>query len=173
MTDRFAICLPYILKEEGGNSDNPHDPGGRTSKGIIQTEYNAYRQARGEPAQSVFAATDAEVSDIYQQQYWQPWCPQMPIGVDLCFFDMDVNSGPAEAAKLLQRALNVAADGHIGVITLAALKAANPIKLIGSFSDERRAFYKSLKTYKYFGAGWLSRVATIEAIAYKMAAEVT
>jgi lysozyme family protein len=97
----------------------------------------------------------------------------MPIGVELCFFDMDVNSGPAEAAKLLQRALNVAADGHIGLITLAAIKATNPIKLIGSFADERRGFYKSLKTYKYFGAGWLSRVATIEAVAYKMAAEVT
>lgn len=170
--DRFDICLPYILKEEGGNSDNPHDPGGCTSRGIIQTEYDAFRRANNEALQSVFDAGDAEVSDIYQQQYWQPWCPQMPIGIDLCFFDTDVNSGPAEATKLLQRSLGVAADGHIGMITLAALKATNPIKLIGGFSDERRAFYKSLKTYKYFGAGWLSRVATIEAVAYKMAAEV-
>lgn len=170
MTDRFPICLPYILKEEGGNSDDPHDPGGRTHEGIIQREYDAYRKSKGEPTQDVYAASDAEVGDIYQSQYWLPYCPQMPPGVDLCYFDMAVNGGPVEATKLLQRALGVADDGHIGLITLGAVQAANPIRLVGAFSDQRTAFYRSLRTFKYFGKGWLARVQTIEQAALKMAA---
>ena len=170
MTDRFAVCLPFILQEEGGNDDNPHDPGGRTSRGIIQTEYNSFRLSQNEAEQDVWLATNEEVATIYQQQYWLPYCPLMPVGMDLCYFDMDVNSGPAEAAKLLQRALGVAVDGHIGLITMAALKAANSIRMISNFSDQRRAFYRSLRTYKYFGKGWLSRVQTIEQAALKMAA---
>ena len=171
MTDRFTICLPYILKEEGGNDDDPHDPGGRTSRGIIQREYNAYRQSKVLPLQDVWLASDAEIADIYQQQYWLPYCPQIPAGVDLCFFDMNVNAGLVEAAKLLQRSLGVNDDGHIGIITSAAIKNSNAIKLVAAFSDERRAFYRSLKTSKYFGRGWLSRVSTIEQIALKMAAQ--
>lgn len=168
--ERFAICLPYILKEEGGNDDDPRDPGGRTSRGIIQREYNAYRQSKGESHQDVWAASDAEVADIYEHQYWLPWCPQFPPGVDLVFFDMDVNAGLHTAIVLLQRALGVAADGRIGSITLAAIKAASPIRLITVFSDERRAYYRSLHTFKYFGRGWLSRTQTIETAALKMAA---
>jgi len=168
--NRFPICLPYILKEEGGNSDNPHDPGGRTSRGIIQREYDAYRKSKSEPTRDVYQASDDEVADIYQHQYWLPWCPQMRAGVDLCFFDMAVNSGPVEAARLLQRALGVNADGHIGAITVSALAAANLVKLVTGFSEQRSAFYRSLGTFKYFGAGWLNRVRAIETAALKMAA---
>jgi lysozyme family protein len=170
MVDQFSVCLPLILKEEGGNSDDPNDPGGRTSRGIIQTEYDAYRRSKGDALQSVYDATDAEVSDIYLNQYWLPYSPQMPAGVDLCYFDMAVNGGPVEAAKLLQKALGVAADGHIGLITLGALKAASPIRVISGFSDQRTAFYRGLRTFKYFGKGWLTRVQTIEQAALKMAA---
>lgn len=173
MTDaNFDTCLKLILLEEGGNSDDPHDPGGRTSRGIIQTEYNAYRRKHGLPPQSVYDATDQEVADIYMQSYWLPDCPAMPTGVDLVFFDMAVNAGPARAAKLLQRALGVPEDGRIGPVTMEALVAAHPIKVIMAFSDTRRAYYKSLATFKYFGKGWLNRVATIENAAIKMAAAV-
>lgn len=168
---RFEACLPYILQSEGGNDDNPHDPGGRTSRGITQREYNAYRQAKGEPVGDVWNASSDEVDDIYYQQYWLPWCPQMPVGVDLCFFDMCVNSGPYRAIVLLQRALGVNDDGHIGVITSAAIKNANPIKLVSAYSDQRRTFYKSLTIFKYFGKGWLNRVQYVENAALKMAAE--
>lgn len=169
----FSTCLIYILKEEGGNDDDPHDPGGRTSRGIIQREYNAYRHLHGELLQDVWQASDAEVADIYQTQYWQPWCPQCALGVDLLFFDMAVNNGPHEAAILLQRGLGVSVDGHIGLITLAAAKTANAIRLIGAVSDARRAFYRSLKTFKYYGKGWFGRVDRIEQAAMKMAANAT
>jgi lysozyme family protein len=167
----FSRCLANVLVDEGGNDDDPHDPGGRTSRGIIQREYNAYRARKDEPTHDVWTASDEEIADIYRTQYWEPWCDGMPSGVDYEFFDMAVNMGPVQAAKLLQRGLSVKADGHVGVVTMAAVKDANPIKLIAAVSDARTAFYRSLRTFKYFGKGWLRRVSRVEGIALKMAVE--
>ena len=171
LNTRFGLALKFVLLQEGGNDDDPHDPGGRTSRGIIQREYDVYRRGLNEPIQDVWTATDAEVADIYKTQYWNPWCDQLPTGIDYLYFDMAVNMGPAEAAKLLQRGLGVADDGHIGMVTLAALNVANPIRLVSDVSDRKRAFYQSLRTYWYFGKGWMARTVRVENIALKMAAE--
>ena len=42
--DRFPACIPLTLAWEGGNDDDPNDPGGRTSRGIIQREWDVWRQ---------------------------------------------------------------------------------------------------------------------------------
>ncbi len=118
----------------------------------------------------MWTATDTEIADIYKTQYWSPWCDQLPTGVDYLYFDMAVNMGPVEGAKLLQRGLDVNDDGHIGMVTLGAVKSANPIRLISDISDRKRAFYQSLRTYKYFSKGWMARTARVEVIALKMAA---
>ena len=166
--DRFLICLPYILKEEGGNDDDPHDPGGRTSRGIIQREYDVWRRQNGQPTRDVWQAGDDEVAAIYRTQYWLPLCPTMPAGVDLELFDMNVNNGPHEAAILLQRAVGVTADGHIGIVTMGAVNAKNPLIVIAAISNARTAFYQSLRTFRYFGKGWLGRVQRIEKVAQAM-----
>jgi len=173
MEDRYPLCLPYILRYEGGNDDDPHDPGGRTSRGVIQREYNAYRRRKGEATQDVWKATDEEVSDIYRHQYWDPWCPQLPAGVDLSFFDMAVNAGPSRATILLQRALGVRDDGAIGLVTLGAIKDADPIELIVGFANKRLAFYRSLHTFRYFGKGWTERTLDCKKASLKMATTAT
>jgi lysozyme family protein len=163
MDANWPVCLKAILEQEGGNDDDVDDPGGRTSRGITQREYNAYRHLHGlEGLKDVWAASDQEVADIYHTSYWLPYCPQMPSGVDLVYFDEAVNAGPHEATLLLQRALNVNADGHIGIVTMAALKQANPVFIIKKFSDLRRAYYRSLRLFRKYGRGWLNRTAAIE-----------
>ena len=169
ITDRFSLCLPYILKDEGGNDENLHDPGGRTSRGVIQREYDVYRRSKGEAIADVWEATDAEIADIYHTQYWEPYCNKLPTGLDYLYFDMAVNMGSHEAALLLQRGLGVTADGHIGIVTLDAAMHSNPVRVIGAVSDAKTVFYKSLHTFKYFGKGWLARVASVESVADKMA----
>lgn len=171
--DRFPVCLPYILKYEGGNDDDPHDPGGRTSRGIIQREYNAYRDRKGEPRGDVWQATDAEVADIYRHQYWEPYCSQMSAGVDLSYFDMAVNAGPSRATKLLQQALGVRVDGAIGLVTLGAIAKADPVETISNFANARLAFYRGLHTFKYFGKGWTDRTLDCKKSSLKMAVAVT
>jgi lysozyme family protein len=159
--DRFAICLPFTLKQEGGNSNDPHDPGGRTHNGIIQREYDKYRKSKGLPLQSDFAMSDAEVSDIYRNEYWLPHCPGLADGLDLSFFDNAVNEGPFRAIVLLQRALVVDDDGILGEQTINAIAGYDVRALITRYADERASFYHSLLTFQYFGKGWISRVDEI------------
>lgn len=166
--DRFEICLPYTLKEEGGNDDDPVDPGGRTSRGITQREYDVYRRLINAPSKDVWLASDAEVHEIYRLQYWMPHCPQMPAGIDYLLFDMNVNMGSYEAALLLQRGLGVEADGHIGIVTMDAVIHADPTKLIGAVSDQKNSFYRKLKTFWKFGRGWLKRVKDVATVAQRV-----
>jgi lysozyme family protein len=169
--NNFAVCLPFTLKEEGGYSNDPHDPGGATMEGITQAEYDAWRVAHGQSKQPVKQIADDEMKAIYLAQYWnQVRGDTLPAGVDLTEFDYGVNSGPVKAVKSLQTALGVAVDGHFGVLTADALSTADPATLIKKITDERLTFLKALANFKYFGTGWTARVARIEAESIAMAA---
>ena len=111
MADNFELSLQYVLADEGGNSDDPHDHGGRTSRGITQREYDAWNKLNGKRGGDVWNATDADIRSIYQSQYWEPYCAALPSGLDYLFFDISVNAGRTQAVRQFQKALgNVAVD---------------------------------------------------------------
>jgi lysozyme family protein len=166
----FVRCLPPVLIQEGGNDDDPHDPGGRTSRGIIQREYNAYRDHKGLQRRDVWQASDAEVQEIYYMQYWEPWCPRLWPGVDLMYFDQAVNQGAVQGTRNLQRALgNVAVDGHLGLITLGAVNAvSNRAAFLKAYLAADLSFYRRLVNWVYYGRGWTRRANEIYAQAARM-----
>jgi len=160
----FRRCLAVILREEGGNDDDPNDHGGRTSRGITQREWDAWRVRHpGRPA-DVWEASDEDIAAIYEDiPYWQPNAAIMPSGVDLCYFNAAVNSGPKQAAKELQRCLDVDDDGIIGNKTRAALAGVNDIEgLVEEMSERRRTFYRSLAQCPRYCRGWLARTDRVE-----------
>lgn len=160
---RFADCLAETLKHEGGWANHPRDPGGATMKGVTQKVYDGWREARNLPKRSVRHIEDAELGDIYRRQYWDAVrADELPAGVDLAAFDFAVNSGPARAAKSLQRTLGLNADGHIGAATLAAVGRVSPEIVIADYMAARRAFLRGLSTYGTFGRGWMRRCDEIE-----------
>lgn len=165
--DNFSASLAAVLKDEGGNDDDPQDHGGRTSRGITQREFDSWRLRQGLPTLDVWDASAAEIRSIYYDEYWEPWCDDFPIGIDYLFFDMRVNAGTHRAIILLQRALGVAQDGHIGPITLKAVSIAQPLTLIANYSEIKRAFYRSLGQARFLH-GWLNRVDHVESIATAM-----
>jgi lysozyme family protein len=174
MTDaNFSHCLQLLLVSEGGNDDDPTDMGGRTSHGITQREYDAYRLTHPDLPSDVWTAPQSAIEAIYKISYWRPWCPQLPDGVDYVFFDVSVLHGPGKAAIWLQQALGVAADGHIGVITLTRLKSAAPSELISAMTSLRRAHFKGIVANKpsqqKFLKGWLARADRVEGDALQMA----
>ncbi len=173
MQDDFQPSLTIILKEEGGDDDDKRDPGGRTSRGIIQREWDVFRQTHPNRPSDVWKASNADVASIYHDQYWLPYCDKMPSGVDLVFFNTCVNSGRQQAVKELQRSLGLnPADGMMGMITMDALnKCPDYDVLISAMCERRVAFYKSLKTFKTFGKGWLARTSRIESSALAMLQE--
>jgi len=174
MSDRFSACLTETLRWEGGYSDDPHDSGGKTMRGVIQRVYDGYRDGKGLPRQWVKLIEDAELREIYRNNYWRlVRGDELPAGVDLVLWDMGVNAGPSRAIRLMQRVLGVKVDGHIGPATMAAItrqsEGAMVIDLIRTYTEERRRFYRSLKVFWRFGKGWLRRADGIEAVALEMA----
>lgn len=163
----FQACLALVLQSEGGNDDDPNDHGGRTSRGITQDEYDAWRAEKGLPQLDVWQAPQTDVDTIYHDEYWGPICDLLPVGVDYIVFNNNVLDGPYRSAVLLQTALGVDADGRIGPITRQAIKQANAAKLIVNLSDASTAYYKSLHQ-PVFTQGWLNRVAFVEKNALAM-----
>jgi lysozyme family protein len=70
---------------------------------------------------------------------------------------------------LLQSAIGCVPDGVIGPRTRELISASNSANIIAKFSEARREYYESLKTFPIFGKGWLNRVDHEEAQALQMA----
>lgn len=159
-------AMKIELKFEGGKDDDPRDPGGRTNQGVIQRVYSAWRIKQGLPAQDVFLMTDAERDAIYWQNYGRlVRYDELPPGVNIVVLDGGVNSGPSQSIKWLQRALGLTADGVLGDVTLqATINCDDHDLLIAKILEQRMKFLQALKTFKYFGRGWTSRVNQLRRI---------
>ena len=108
----LAEALVFTLKWEGGFTNNPLDPGGPTNFGIIQSRYDQYRKAIGQPRRSVKDITVAEYTAIYDQYYWEPVRAKWLDGtLGLALFDTAVNMGVGGALRRLQISLEVPLTG--------------------------------------------------------------
>jgi lysozyme family protein len=160
-TSNFQASLKLVLQSEGGNDDDPADHGGRTSRGITQREYDAWRAEKGLPPTDVWGAPQADISTIYHDEYWEPYCDLMPIGVDYIYFNNAVLDGPYRSTVLLQQALGITADGRIGPVTRQAIQGAASAATIIKLSAASGAFYRNLHQPRFL-RGWLNRVAFVE-----------
>lgn len=162
-TDRFDICLRFVLAWEGGLSDDPADPGGRTMKGILQREYDGYRRSHSQPVQDVAKISDAEVEDIYKRQYWIiSRAAYMPPPLDLVHFDTAVNEGIGRATETLADTLGLSKSMVWTTELSGAVHAITDPKAVASkYISDREAFYKSLAEARprlgRFLKGWLNR----------------
>jgi lysozyme family protein len=171
MRANFDKALSAVLVHEGGYVNHPKDPGGATNKGVTQAVYDDWRVAHKLPAQTVKDITTAEVMAIYKHRYWDAINgDELPDGVDYAVFDFAVNSGVYRAARYLQEAVGVAADGQIGPVTLAAIRAKPAQDLVTAICDARMAFLKRLTTFDTFGRGWTRRVEDVRCKGRSMAA---
>ena len=168
MLSNFPAALALVLQSEGGFVNHKFDPGGMTNLGVTRNVWRDWVKRDVDEAE-MRSLTPELVTPLYKARYWDACkCDDLPRGVDYCVFDSAVNMGPGRAAKLLQAALGVTADGAIGRATIAAATAADPAELLEAFSLGKEAFYKSLPTFATFGKGWLNRVAHVQAAAEGM-----
>ena len=167
----FDDALELVLAEEGGRVDNPHDPGGRTNKGVTQAVYTSWRITNGLPGRSVYLMVPNEMTAIYRHQYADHVrFDELPPGLGYAVFDDAVNSGPIEAAKELQRVVGCTPDGAIGLLTLAAVRRRNDhLAVINRLCDGRLGFMRRLRAWFTFGKGWTNRVEFVRSHALKMA----
>jgi lysozyme family protein len=161
---------------EGGWTDDPHDPGGPTNKGITLAVYARERGIEITSANladlksALRAIPDTLVRSIYETRYWQPArCPALRPSLALMHFDASVNHGVGAAARFLQEALGVEIDGEIGPITLRAASLADPRQALARYAAVRRQRYRALPHFWRFGRGWLRRVDATLAAATRLA----
>ena len=161
MNANFARSLASVLRHEGGYSNHPDDKGGPTNLGITLATFRKWVKKDGTIA-DLKAMTREQAAKCYRAVYWN--CikgDDLPGGIDYAVFDYCVNSGQGRAAKALQGVLGVEQDGLIGPVTLAAARAADPIKTINALCDQRMAFLRKLSNWPTFGKGWTSRVEDV------------
>lgn len=160
--DAFPEYHRWLGVHEGGRVDHPKDPGGRTHLGVTQRVYDRWRAGRGLAPRDVWSIDPEEAETIYRESYWTPpRCAEMWPGLDYAVFDYAVNSGVAQAVKALQRQLGVTADGVVGSMTLAAIRAIPPAEraaFVERYCRDRLAFMRSLRHWETFRRGWTRRV---------------
>lgn len=170
MRQNYDEAIRLLLISEGGNDDDPQDPGGRTSRGILQREWNVWIQTHPGLPEDVWDAPQEQVIAIYKQNYWDKLrCDDLPSGVDYAVFDYGVNSGIVRSAKVLQNFVGVAVDGSIGSLTVAATNKKDSRQLITDICDQRLVFLQGLGTWSRFGRGWTTRVNSVKAVSLQMA----
>jgi lysozyme family protein len=185
----FEDALKFILEGspeggwegEGGYVNHPADKGGPTNHGITQATYDAYRASKGLKKQDVRYITNSEVKEIYFNNYWKTArCDRLPSPLNMVIMDIAVHSGPGQAIRLLQRALNALGirdkdgkplvEGDWGPKTESAVKrlqerlAQDPhilTQVVNKVLDLREEFFKSIvkndPSQEIFLQGWLNR----------------
>lgn len=161
-------CFVLLLQSEGGYSDDPKDPGGRTNLGVTQTVWESWvGRASNEKEMRNLVPTDVE--PLYKRKYWDACrCDDLPTGLDYVVFDFAVNAGVGRSIKTLQSSVDATVDGQLGKMTLDAVSKFPTDVTIFRFSDEKVKFYKSLPTFSTFDKGWLDRVERVKNDALKM-----
>tara|TARA_B100000424_G_scaffold269161_1_gene265502 strand:- start:3294 stop:3776 length:483 start_codon:yes stop_codon:yes gene_type:complete len=153
----FEQCIDHVLKHEGGYVDDPKDLGGETNFGISKRAY---------PDLDIKSLTKEDAKAIYKKDYWDRYkIEKMPEDLRYIYFDMVLNMGYRNAAKVMQRAANaknsarerIKVDGMVGPATR---KAVSKVEL-DRVRSERVLHYARLVIKKpeqhRFWFGWYRR----------------
>jgi lysozyme family protein len=160
----FHTCVNFVLSPavEGGLSDHPADPGGRTNMGVTQRRLDSVRISHPElqVPQKVDELNREQAISVYRVCEWA-WIQgdRLPGPLALLMFDTAVNQGATRAVEFLQSALQVKRDGVLGPITIAAANASNIRMLCAEYAARRGFHYATLdKLDDVFGLGWMRRL---------------
>ena len=91
--NNFDEALKFVLKWEGGYSNDPNDPGGETKYGISKRSY---------PELDISKLTLKQAKKIYYENYWlKTGCDELPYPFNIVVFDTAVNMGRRRALEFL------------------------------------------------------------------------
>ena len=162
--DRFERIFDYLLKVEGGYTNDKHDKGGETTWGITKEEVREFGY-KG----NMQDLTKDFAKNIYLKKYYlgNKLDKVVDDKVALSICDWAVNSG-RNGTKNAQIAINqltnanLDVDGIIGNKTLEALNSVDPGKFLEVYHNLQRIYYRSKieadSTQARFLTGWLNRI---------------
>lgn len=184
MRENFEFSLEKILEYEGGYVNHPNDKGGPTNKGITLKTLSRFYDETGigdvdnDNTIDIYDIKNIKydtVCRIYEKYYWNNLkLDSFPIPIDFMLFDFNVNSGPKNAMRTLQRALNeqgydIEDDGILGNQTFQSLMNSDIHTLVLDMITKREEFYYRIvennPPQKIFLKGWLNRISNVKEIA--------
>ena len=125
----FKKALEFVLRWEGGYSNDPNDPGGETKYGISKRSY---------PELDISKLTLKQVKEIYYENYWlKSGCDKLEHPLNIVVFDTAVNMGRSRAKKIYDEAYG---SGWRGYLLL------------------RLYTYSKFRLAKIYFRGWANRV---------------
>jgi lysozyme family protein len=156
MSTAFDAALTQLIGLEGKYTNDPNDPGGETKWGISKRSY---------PDVDIANLSRDDAAAIYERDFWNKLrCSELPDAVGRMCFQSAVNVGAWVAARCLQRALGLTADGVIGAQTISAAQHyPDPVELLALVGTETVFGYLLDQNFDRYGRGWIKR-AFIEAI---------
>lgn len=177
----FEKAQAFVAEWEGGYCNHPDDPGGATNYGVslrwLQSLPLSIGDINGDGKISVAdirQLTPEMAAELFRRQFWTPYhCDELPEYTACVYYDTIVNTGPSQAAKIMQRGYNackpstpLAVDGIAGPLTRASMKAMRDSSVfLVSCIDARDKFYTDLAAqkpkFKSFLRGWLNRTKAL------------
>lgn len=147
----FDQAFDRLMLHEGGEVNDPNDPGGHTKYGVSKRSY---------PDEDIANMTKERAKVIFRRDFWDEInADKLADGVAWQAADFAYHSGPDVAVRYLQRALNVADDGDWGPHSQAAADAMSESDTIMRLVSERLDFMTRLRNWPHAGKGWARRIA--------------
>ena len=113
MSESFDKAFEFLLKFEGGYTNDPKDPDGETKYGISKRAY---------PNLNIKDLTIAQVKNIYSRDYWTKIRgDELPPKIARVAFDFAVNAGVGTSIKSIQNLCGLKEDAVFGSKTLSAI----------------------------------------------------
>lgn len=152
----FDQAFNKLLAYEGGYSFDKNDPGGETMYGITlnTARQNGYK---GEMRKLPIGVAKT----IARKEYWdKAKIDELPEEIKFDVFDTAYHSGINRAIRLLQKSLEIQADGDFGPLTAKAiLEFDDAYRLKCRYNGHRLDFVNDLRNWNEFSRGWSQRIA--------------
>lgn len=182
--ERFEQVIPYVLKAEGGYTNDAADAGGPTNYGIIQSEYSTFL---GHPAtiDDMKSMPLVNAIKIYKAKYWDAMKLDLfsDFNIQLILMDQGVNRGTKTAmmsAQVLmgsQFGKNLSVDGANGPATSGAINGVDPQLFSREYLQSAEHAYADICIRKnsqlVFLHGWLNRVHNLQDVIWNQGAVIT
>ena len=160
----FELMFNFLIQVEGGYTNDPHDSGGKTNWGIIESE--ARRHGYTGDMRNL-------TQDFAKSIYWTDYYLANNLDkikderVALTILDVSVNSGVGTGIKLARRALknmgvSIEENTKADQVFLDAINSVDPLQFCNIYSQIQRANYNRIVAASpekgKFLKGWMNRV---------------
>lgn len=162
----YRKLMPFILKWEGGYSNDKDDLGGATYKGITLATFRSV-YGNDKTVKDLKAMTDGQWRHIFKTLFWDAWQGDRINDQNVANILVDWTWGSGSyGIKIPQRMLGVAVDGIVGGKTLAAVNARDGKALFRELKEERIAYIgricRTRPQNRKFRQGWLNRIESLK-----------